>query len=222
MDWIHAYGILTAQGRMHEDLMAFPNKYFYEGRLKLIEGLERLQSNDEWKDNKTKPNLLIQKRITYIPTKVDEEFSWKTNTDEAKECIRIINSFIRLYKEQNKEWHNGSLGVITPYRAQIAMISQQIEEEVDSSVKDLITVDTVERYQGGARDIIIISLCTNRMDQLERLVSMSYEGVDRKLNVALTRARERIFILGHEEILQSNQTYSELINHTRNSSSSSS
>lgn len=75
-----------------------------------------------------------------------------------------------------------------------------------------ITIDTVERYQGGARDIILISLCTNAASQMETLVSLSEEGVDRKLNVALTRARERVVVLGNEDILMKNAVYKSLIN----------
>ena len=105
---------------------------------------------------------------------------------------------------------DGSLGVITPYRAQIAMIKEEIKD-MDRVETNKITIDTVERYQGGARDIIIISLCTNKLSQLDSLVSLSSEGVDRKLNVALTRAKEQIIILGNREILSDNPTYLKLI-----------
>ena len=76
---------------------------------------------------------------------------------------------------------------------------------------DHLTIDTVERYQGGARDIIIISLCTNKVSQMDALVSLSEEGVDRKLNVALTRARKHLVILGNPHILNINSIYASLI-----------
>jgi DNA replication ATP-dependent helicase Dna2 len=102
-----------------------------------------------------------------------------------------------------------SIGIITPYRAQIAQIQEVMQREgIDCGS---ITIDTVERYQGGARDIILISLCTNAASQMETLVSLSEEGVDRKLNVALTRARERVVVLGNEEILMKNAVYRSLI-----------
>jgi DNA replication ATP-dependent helicase Dna2 len=69
----------------------------------------------------------------------------------------------------------------------------------------------VERYQGGARDIILISLCTNAVGQFESLVSLSEEGVDRKLNVALTRAREHLVILGNRELLRQHPIYEALV-----------
>jgi DNA replication ATP-dependent helicase Dna2 len=104
-----------------------------------------------------------------------------------------------------------AIGIITPYRAQIATIKSEFET-VCPHLLDKITIDTVERYQGGARDIIILSLCTNRMSQLRSLVSLSKEGVDRKLNVAVTRAREQLIVIGNREILEGNETYQSLIN----------
>jgi len=75
-----------------------------------------------------------------------------------------------------------------------------------------ITIDTVERYQGGSRDIIVMSFCVNQIHQLQSLVSLSAEGIDRKLNVALTRAKEQIILIGNKELLSVNPVYKELIN----------
>jgi DNA replication ATP-dependent helicase Dna2 len=65
----------------------------------------------------------------------------------------------------------------------------------------------VERYQGGARDVIIVSTCANSEWQLASLVSLSTEGVDRKLNVALTRAREHLIMLGNPDVLGKDERY---------------
>jgi DNA replication ATP-dependent helicase Dna2 len=99
--------------------------------------------------------------------------------------------------------------VITPYRAQIAQIKSVLEEQ--GAPLEQLTIDTVERYQGGARDVIIISLCTNSLNQLAMLTSLSEEGVDRKLNVALTRARNHIVIIGNPDLLNRSDIYRALI-----------
>jgi DNA replication ATP-dependent helicase Dna2 len=74
-----------------------------------------------------------------------------------------------------------------------------------------VTVDTVERYQGGARDIIIMSGAVNNRHMLSRIVSLNDENVDRKLNVAVTRARQQFILIGNEDILKNEKSYASLI-----------
>jgi DNA replication ATP-dependent helicase Dna2 len=121
----------------------------------------------------------------------------------------LYHYFRDLYAANQLEWGPQTFGVITPWRAQIAAI-KSIFAEGDTET-DHITIDTVERYQGGAREIIIISLCTHSAEQMQSLVSLSEEGVDRKLNVALTRARKHLILLGNKEILMQNTNYAALI-----------
>ena len=83
--------------------------------------------------------------------------------------------------------------------------------DLSSELKDIVTVDTVERYQGGARDIIILSTSVNFLFQMGSLISLSENGVDRKLNVAFTRAREQFILVGNENILVQNDLYKDLI-----------
>ena len=75
-------------------------------------------------------------------------------------------------------------------------------------------MDTVERYQGSERDVIIYSFCVNRLYQL-KLLANTYEEdgmtIDRKLNVALPRARKQMFITGVPQILKHNPLYKKLI-----------
>ena len=106
-------------------------------------------------------------------------------------------------------FHSESIGVITPFRAQIAQIRACLQER--NLPLDLITIDTVERYQGGARDIIILSTCVNNPDQIDAICSISEEGIDRKLNVAITRARKQFVLIGNRELLESSPSYEFLI-----------
>jgi DNA replication ATP-dependent helicase Dna2 len=77
---------------------------------------------------------------------------------------------------------------------------------------DNVDVDTVERFQGGARDIIIMSAAVNNKSTLSRIVSLNKEGIDRKLNVAVTRAKQQFVLVGNETILQEQDGYRMLIN----------
>jgi DNA replication ATP-dependent helicase Dna2 len=76
----------------------------------------------------------------------------------------------------------------------------------------MLTIDTVERFQGSERDTIIITLPLKHSDNLSQLQSLSDDGrIDRKLNVALSRAKERIIVLGNLELCQTGAHYAKLI-----------
>ncbi|MEO0339106.1 MAG: AAA domain-containing protein, partial [Bacteroidota bacterium] len=214
--WEHAYAQLSYQGRMHQDIMAFPSEFFYEQRLQILpNSIGHHEKQIATMDLVCNPDLKIdqlisQQRMIFVPT-VSEvaEALGKTNRAEAQLTAQFIQRFKCIYEENGLSFSYDKIGVITPFRAQIAMIRQTLAEA--NIPEDEITIDTVERYQGGARDIIIISLCTNSMSQLQGMISLSEEGVDRKLNVALTRARNHLVLLGNPDLLKQDEVYGKLL-----------
>lgn len=204
-NWFHAWDIISYQGRMHNDILNFVSKNFYENKLKSIEGINRLHKHLNLSYNNEMQKILASNRMIFINTEIDKSFNVKTNYFEAKTTARILKELIQIFHQNELKINKDSIGIITPYRAQISLIRQEIGMNED------VTVDTVERYQGGARDIIIISLCTNKLSQMNTLVSQSNEGIDRKLNVAITRAKEQLIIIGNAGILNSNSMYQKLI-----------
>lgn len=209
-EWDHAMGILGAQGRMHKSVMDFPNQQFYGGQLKVIDHVDRLSADSRSTPANPIETILDQQRNIYVPCRIDGHYNWKVNRHEAVVVARLIKYLREWYTSEGWEVQPDTIGVITPYRAQIAQIQDTL---IKGGSKLPISIDTVERYQGGARDIIIVSLCTNRLSQLDALINHSIEGVDRKLNVALTRAREQVIVIGNEEILSYDETYKALIDH---------
>lgn len=216
-NWDWAYAQLSHQGRMHADIMTFPNAQFYEDSLRTLPASIPISAKQRQHLTWHPPihasvldKLLCEQRMIFLPTPVDSDSrTGKTNLHEAQLIAQLVQSYQDIYAVNGKDFTAESIGVITPYRAQIAQIREEIQkQEIDA---DLLTIDTVERYQGGAREIILISLCLNQRTQLRSLVSLSTEGVDRKLNVALTRARQQLVILGNPGILQQNEIYSRLI-----------
>jgi DNA replication ATP-dependent helicase Dna2 len=217
-NWHWAFDRLSHQGRMHADIMDFPNRHFYGKFLKILPS-NRAQTIELSSDfsEKTESNWLrklTEKRVIFIPTQIDaQSLNGKTNQHEADLVYQITQFFKEKYNIENRKWQANSLGVITPWRAQIGQIISIFDEKQSKTALKTtdLTIDTVERYQGGAREIIVISLCVNHFSQLESLISMNSEGVDRKLNVALTRAREHVIILGNEMILRRDARYADLI-----------
>ena len=112
-----------------------------------------------------------------------------------------------------------TVGVIVPYRNQIAAVRQAINEEVNEECSSLnqITIDTVERYQGSQRDVIIYGFTVQYQYQLKFLSSATFTDpvsgalIDRRLNVALTRAKKKEIIVGNPDILCHNEIFKRLI-----------
>lgn len=104
---------------------------------------------------------------------------------------------------------------VMPFRNQIALIKHKLEED-GIPYYDKITVDSVERFQGSQRDIIIYTFSVNNPFQLRGMINLNDEGdVDRKLNVALTRAREQMVLVGNDSVLSDNLIYLRLIEYCK-------
>lgn len=193
-----AVDMLCRQGRMHPGVASFPNREFYAGKLEAL-GLPHQLEN-------------VDAPVRFIPSERDtESVSGKTNQNEARIVAQLAADVYHLYKETFEV--NRTLGVITPYRSQIALIRKEIQALGISALNE-ISVDTVERYQGSERDVIIYSFCVNYLYQLKFLPNLTEENgvwIDRKLNVALTRARRQLYITGVPDILSHNLIYRRLI-----------
>ena len=214
-------GTLHKQGRMHPDIADFANRKFYaKEQLECVPLAHQLETelsyNEESED--ALDNALKAHRMIFIPSMPCKQLniSEKVNTDEA----RIIADLLRrLYRQMSKDFDpQKSVGVIVPYRNQIAMIRKEIERLEIPALED-ISIDTVERYQGSQRDVILYSFTIQSRYQLDFLTSNTFyeEGqpIDRKLNVAITRARKQLILTGNESTLRQNQLFAELIDYIK-------
>lgn len=210
MKWTWAYDTLNQQGRMHQDIMAFPSKHFYDGELAILPTQNGGQAQVEalhWdvEPQSIKHKSLLDQRVIFYAVSSGELFNSKVNQAEATKVADIVKDLTEIYTHNNYEMTSDDIGIITPFRAQIAQINLALKQW-DLAANN-VSIDTVERYQGSARNTIIISLCVNSINQLTNLVSLSSDEVDRKLNVALTRAKNQLIVVGDPEILGENETY---------------
>ena len=187
-------GTLNRQGRMHPDVASFASNHFYNAWLQPVP-LPHQQETALCYDLPSQDaidDLLKTRRMVFFP-------------DNGETTIDLALRIRRFYgKRFNPE---KTLGIIVTYRHQIAAIREALPD---------ISIDTVERYQGSQRDVIIFDVGVTRQYQLDFLTASTFtddEGqvVDRKLNVALTRARKQMLVVGNATILRQNQLYRQLI-----------
>lgn len=194
------FDILCRQGRMHPEVAHFANRAFYEGRLLPVGLPHQLESSE---------GIC---RLAFYPSSPEPMgASAKTNHSESQIASRLAVEVYRQYADAFEP--AGTLGIITPYRSQIALIKQEIAR-LGIPALDGVLVDTVERFQGSERDVIIYSFCVNYPYQLKFLSNLTEEDgvlIDRKLNVALTRARKQMFVTGVPALLNQNPIYASLI-----------
>lgn len=214
-------GTLHKQGRMHPDIADFANRKFYAREqlecVPLAHQLEQTLAYNETSEDET-DDVLKAHRMIFIPSKPCRQLniSEKVNTEEA----RIITDLLRrLYRQLGNNFDpQKSVGVIVPYRNQIAMIRKEIEKLGIPELEE-ISIDTVERYQGSQRDIILYSFTIQSRYQLDFLTANTFyedgQPIDRKLNVAITRARKQLILTGNEPTLRQNQLFAELIDYIK-------
>ena len=210
--WTHAYGLLSRQGRMHKDLLEFPNKQFYENELKVP--FEWQNEKLQWQKTDIPSHQIISTHRLALfhiePEDIKSTFS-KTSFEEAKQTVDLLHSIYQMYKTNGRAFDHNSVGIITPFRAQIVLIEQLIKS-LGINELEKTTVDTVERYQGGQRAIIILCFSVQSLNRVSQIQSLTTDQlVDRKLNVALTRARQQLFLVGNVKILSKAPHLKELV-----------
>ena len=214
-------GILRRQGRMHPEIAEFPNRMFYRReKLEPVPCPHQLETELSYTlpSEDALDDLLKEHRMIFLPSKFCKEpnVSDKINANEAAIVVDLLRRIHRFYGERFDA--KKTVGVIVPYRNQIAMVRKGIEK-LGIPALEKISIDTVERYQGSQRDVIIYSFTIQNIWQLDFLAGNSFveDGaiIDRKLNVAITRARKQMIMTGNPEILRNNQIFSELMNYVK-------
>lgn len=180
--------IFTEHFRMHHDI-AQSVQYAYGSQLseflpkQAISLHESLGFQPKW-----------QNRILFFPTNTIE--IGKISNQEAKQIQSLI--------QNRNEWTKPdySIGIISPWKAQLANIRSVLQES-ETDFEGII-IDTVERFQGSENDVILYSCAVNNTVMLEAMASRNRAGVDRKLLVAVSRAKEQFVLIGNPELLQLN------------------
>ena len=210
-----AAGLLSLQGRMHREIAQFVNERFYDGRLSVVP-LEHQEEALNYTDAQTPMEQFVATtRMGFVHVSApDVSDNVKANKKEAEVVANIVEALIQLNERSGTPLSlPKQLGIIVPFRNQISMVRASLRTRGVADV-DAITIDTVECYQGSQRDYIIFTTTISRPYQLDILSVCQHVGeteVDRKLNVAITRARKQFFLVGNRDLLSRNALYADLI-----------
>jgi superfamily I DNA and/or RNA helicase len=194
--------MLQVQYRMHQDIMQFSSKYFYH---------DELIAHDSVREKVLFPESLP---LEFIDTagcgfgeEQDEETLSRYNEEEAQLLLRQLE---RLVSREVDEW-NFTVGIITPYRAQVDRLKKKLESSfILQPLSSLITINTVDAFQGQERDVIAISLVRSN-DKSE----VGFLGDIRRINVAMTRAKMKLILIGDSATLGSHVFYLELLDYVQ-------
>ena len=193
--------LLKIQYRMHEGRMRFPSRWFYHDELEAApevkyRGILDFDTPVSWIDTS---ELDLQEKAV-------AEGTGRLNTGEAELLVRELKNYMERIGIRRILEEHIDFGVISPYRAQVHYLRHLLKKEpFFRPCRRLITVHTVDGFQGQERDVIMISLVrANEKGQIGFLRDL------RRMNVAITRARMKLLILGEAVTLTRHPFYREL------------
>lgn len=200
--------LLTVQYRMNEQIMRFSSNWFYDGRV------------ESAPEVKYRGILDYDNPITWIDTSesdAKEEFVGESfgriNKIEAELTLEALKNYFTKIGRQRIADEHIDVGVISPYRAQVQLLRRMVRKaEFFKPYRGCITVNTVDGFQGQERDIIVISLVRSNDDgQIGFLSDL------RRMNVAITRARMKLIIVGSVQTMTRHAFYKELYGYVQES-----
>lgn len=200
--------LLDVQYRMNETLMTFPSRWFYGGRVKSApevrhRGILDFDVPATWIDT------------DYLDDAGQEEFVGegygRVNKAEAELTLQVLRDYIRRIGPDRMMNERIDFGIISPYRAQVQFLRRLLRHDEElRPFRQMMTVNTVDGFQGQERDVVLISLVrANDKGQI------GFLGDLRRMNVAMTRARMKLIILGHAPTLCRHTFYKALFDYIR-------
>ena len=201
-----AVSLLKVQYRMHEAIMRFPSEWFYNSELEAAPEVR----NRGILDFDTPMNWVDTSEMDFHEEFVGESFG-RINKQEANLLLQELEAYINRIGKARILDESIDFGLISPYKAQVQYLRSKIRgSSFLRPFRSLITVNTVDGFQGQERDVVFISLVrANEDGQIGFLNDL------RRMNVAITRARMKLVILGDATTLTKHAFYRKLIQYIR-------
>lgn len=193
--------LLGTQYRMNDVIMKFSSDWFYDGKV------------EAGPDNKFRTIIPFETTMEWVDTTgfgykerfVGESYG-RINKEEAKLALRRLEGYFGTIGAERILNEEISVGIISPYRAQVQYLRRLVKGSASfKPFRGLISINTVDGFQGQERDIILISLVRSNDDgQIGFLQDL------RRMNVAITRARMKLFIVGDASTMTRHPFYRKL------------
>jgi len=186
--------LLDRQYRMAQQIQAFASREFYDGQLRPASGEVAAQRIDDLDGVSVEalPDHL-QDGVNFVDP--DGYVEGNTNPTEAAAVADVVSAYLDAGVARE------AIGVIAPYRAQVA--------EINKHVPDAVAVDTVDRFQGSSKEVIVISFVAT--GTLDGPIFEDY----RRINVALTRAKKALVVVGDADALSTDEVYERMVEWAR-------
>ncbi len=206
--------MLTTQYRMHEQIMQFSNRQFYRNELQAHEQVKNHRLSD------LKDDVVLYPALEFIDT-AGCSFEEKTNPENFShynpEEVNLVRKhlsrlFFHLRSSQVDTFQTGiTVGVISPYKAQVQLLKESLYQDPElSEYLPYFSINSIDGFQGQERDVIYISLVrSNDKGQIGFLADT------RRMNVALTRARKKLVVVGDSATLGQNPFYEAFLDYSQ-------
>lgn len=192
--------LLDIQYRMHPSISVFPSKSFYDGKLKDGENMESKNSRP-WH---SMAPLLPYEFFNIVSSHSQNDFSKSLfNTAEATVALELVENLMNIIPQAE---FSGKIGIVSPYKEQIRVIKQTFIRKFGAPILNEIDFNTVDGFQGQEKDIVIMS-CV----RANEAGGVGFLSDTRRMNVALTRARSTLWVLGNALSLSRNKNWYNLI-----------
>nr|XP_043639260.1 uncharacterized ATP-dependent helicase C29A10.10c-like isoform X2 [Erigeron canadensis] len=193
--------LLSVQYRMHPQIRDFPSRYFYQGRLTDSESITNLPDEHYYKDPLLRPYIFYD--ITHGRESHRGGSASFQNIHEAQFCLRLYEHLQK--KVKSLGMGKVSVGIITPYKLQLKCIQREFEDVLNSEDGKDLYINTVDAFQGQERDVIIMS-CVRAAGH-----GVGFVADIRRMNVALTRAKRGLWVMGNASALVQSEDWAALI-----------
>ena len=215
--------MLNVQYRMADDIMQFPNKEFYDGCLYSdpsvkYRGILDWDTPIEWIEaeepdasdiSDSADNFDYSDPITFGESSAPDGIS-RVNPAEAQLALQTLHDYLERIGRERILYERLDIGIISPYKGQVHLLRRMMRQDSYwKPFRQLISINTVDGFQGQERDIILISMVRNNAQgQVGFLADL------RRMNVAITRARMKLLIIGHSPTLCQHPFYRRLKQYT--------